>query len=1198
MASDRSAADVLLARLIDEFAERYRRGERPSVQEYADRYPDLADDIRDLFPAMAEIEEAKEERRAAEAPALPPLRQLGDYRILREVGRGGMGVVYEAEQVSLGRHVALKVLPAQMGQDARQRRRFEREARAAAKLHHTNIVPVFGVGEDDGVSYYVMQFIQGLGLDGVIDELRRLRAVGQVSNLPHKDLTAADVAQSLLAGRFRPPSDKTEEGSSERPAPPPPADTPGPPFAATGRLSAGSSLSAASVSLPGQGGGERPAQARRLTYWQSVASIGVQVAEALEYAHKQGVLHRDVKPSNLLLDTHGTVWVTDFGLAKADDQANLTQTGDLLGTLRYMPPEAFEGRADARGDVYALGLTLYELLAFQPAFDDSDRNRLIKQVTTQEPARLGRRNPEVPRDLETVVHKAIDRDPARRYATAAELAADLERFVRDEPIRARRVSLPERLARWARHHKGVAAALSAIALLLALVTVASSLAAVRFRTLAGERELARSAADDERQKAVQAHQAERWARYRANIAAAASALQLHNIDPTRRSLEEAPEEYHNWEWRHLYNQLDGSRSVLRGHEGAVSAVAISPDGKRLASGSADGTARLWDTATGELIAVLDGHGGVRQVAFSPDGKWLASGAEDVRLWDAASGAARGTLDTAKEQVAALAWSADGRHLAAGGPAGRLYVFDAATGRQVAVLRCSPTNPALAFRPDGRHVAANVPPGDVYVWETETGREVAVLRGRTAEVLSVAYSPDGRRIATGSIYPDNRVRLWDATGREIAVGQGHTNRIKCVAFSPDGKTLASSSFDQTVRLWDGLTGEPLAALRGHSNFVKELAFSPDGRHLVSASTDQTLRLWDVAKKQLISVLRGHGGDVVGVAYSRDGTLIASACEDATVRLWDAELAARNGVLDGHTSYVYDVAFSPDGKQVASAAWDGTVRLWDPTTGRQTGLLRYEDEGAQILSALAYSPDGKQLAVVVREYGVSLWDVASGKAAHTWRVSTGYWKADTRPAWDPRGKLLAAGSVEGPVRLWDAATRQEVATLSGHQGCSSDVAFRPDGAQIATGGEDGTVRLWDAATREPVAVLRGHSAKVNRIAYSADGRLLASGSGDRTVRLWDTDAAREVGVLQLGSAVYGVAWSPDGTRLACACADNTIRLWDLATRKEVCELRGHEKYVHAVAFSPDGTRLASASGDFTVRIWDALPLHERTRLAPAR
>ena len=243
-------------------------------------------------------------------------------------------------------------------------------------------------------------------------------------------------------------------------------------------------LSSSSVVLPGTGRADSKSKRRKPTYWQSVATIGVQVADALEYAHKQGIRHRDVKPSNLLLDTHGTVWVTDFGLAKADDQQNLTHTGDILGTLRYMPPEAFEGKTDARSDVYSLGLTLYEMLAFRPAFDEKDRRRLIKQVTDEEPPRLGKLNRQLPQDLETIVHKAIDKDAKARYASAGEFSDDLQRFIEDEPIRARKVSQAERLRRWCRRHPAVALLTTTVTLLLLTLAVGATITAGRLGRLA------------------------------------------------------------------------------------------------------------------------------------------------------------------------------------------------------------------------------------------------------------------------------------------------------------------------------------------------------------------------------------------------------------------------------------------------------------------------------------------------------------------------------------------------------------------------------------------------------------------------------------------------------------------------------------------------------------------------------------------
>jgi formylglycine-generating enzyme required for sulfatase activity/serine/threonine protein kinase len=453
MSEDDLSSGDPFGEIADEFVEAVRRGERPSVEEFARRYPEHADAIRDMLPALALMEQAKSaadpselRRQAKAAAAVPPLRQLGDYQILREVGRGGMGVVYEAQQLSLGRHVAIKVLPTHALLDPRQLGRFQREARAAARLHHTNIVPVFGVGEQDGLHYFVMQFIKGIGLDVVLDELRRLR-------LPHgkpaptrrdvpvrtADVTpnaSADaVARGLLsadrtAGQGGQPPDNSQHQGADAPRPP---DT------------------SATVHLPGQAEGSTLSESGG-QYWQSVARVGMQVADALAHAASQGVLHRDIKPSNLLLDETGHVWITDFGLAKADDGDNLTHTGDVIGTLRYMAPERFNGQGDLRSDVYSLGLTLYEMLALRPAYDEVDRNKLFRQVMHDEPARPRKLNPGVPRDLETVVLKAIARDPAQRYQTPAEMAEDLKRFVEDRPVRARRASEAEKLWRWCRRN--------------------------------------------------------------------------------------------------------------------------------------------------------------------------------------------------------------------------------------------------------------------------------------------------------------------------------------------------------------------------------------------------------------------------------------------------------------------------------------------------------------------------------------------------------------------------------------------------------------------------------------------------------------------------------------------------------------------------------------------------------------------------
>ncbi len=485
---DRDPIDLM----AESFLERYRRGERPSIDEYAARYPELADEIRELLPALVQLENDFSVggatgtfdggSRAATLKGAP--RRLGDYTILREVGRGGMGVVYEAVQQSLGRHVALKVLPWQELGNPSQLERFALEARSAARLHHSNIVPVFGVGEHDGTHFYAMQFIRGQGLDEVIAELRRLRrpadspaAPGPTAPAPAAATVAATVAHGLMTGRFGAPTTAADEVPdapatfTERPPP--------------------STASAASALIPGSefaGSSER-------RYYRQVARVGLQVAEALAYAHGQGILHRDIKPSNLLVDTQGTVWITDFGLAKAEGSEGPTRTGDIVGTLRYMGPERFDGRSDRRSDVYALGATLYELLSLEPVFGEANRGKLIDRILHDPPTPPRKLDRHIPKDLETIVLKALAKEPARRYRDAAAMAEDLRRVVEDRPVLARRISTAEQVWRWCHRRPAVASLLGLVLLLMVGGTVAATLAARHFRNLATLEAEARGEAD-------------------------------------------------------------------------------------------------------------------------------------------------------------------------------------------------------------------------------------------------------------------------------------------------------------------------------------------------------------------------------------------------------------------------------------------------------------------------------------------------------------------------------------------------------------------------------------------------------------------------------------------------------------------------------------------------------------------------------
>lgn len=463
--------------LADEFAARCRRGELPSVAEYAAKYPQYADAIEELLPAVAMMEQFRADERArreavarqSRAAAVPG--HLGDFDVIQEIGRGGMGIVYEAEQKSLGRRVALKVLPRHVLLLDKDLKRFQREARTAARLHHTNIVPVFGVGDQDGLHYYVMPLVRGVGLDEVLRELRsptESSAASAASTASQFDL--ASVVRSLTARRFG-----ASPASAELPADAS-ADTTASCRSLTRRLRPSQEdHTEAGAPAHRRDRGARRGCDRRAKHWRAVARIGVQAAEALDYAHAQGMLHRDIKPGNLLVDEGGVIYVADFGLARAVDSSEASRSGEVVGTLRYMAPEQLRGEADARSDVYALGLTLYELLTLRPAFEDTDRRRFADgRPAAPEPAPPRKIDPAVPCDLETIVLKCLAAEPSKRYATAAELGADLRRFLDDRPIRARRATLVERAWRWCRRNPALAG-VSALAGVLLIAFVGTGL---------------------------------------------------------------------------------------------------------------------------------------------------------------------------------------------------------------------------------------------------------------------------------------------------------------------------------------------------------------------------------------------------------------------------------------------------------------------------------------------------------------------------------------------------------------------------------------------------------------------------------------------------------------------------------------------------------------------------------------------------
>jgi WD40 repeat protein/serine/threonine protein kinase len=1140
--SDATADGISVEMLAEEFLERKRRGEKPSVAEYLGRHPHLADEIRDFFPVLGLVEDYKPGSGdatgsfgGAEIPGLQkPLQRLGDYRILRMVGSGGMGVVYEAEQESLGRRVALKVMAGQRLSDPSQLARFTREAKAAARLHHTNIVPVFGVGEADGVHYYAMQFIHGQGLDAVLRELERLEAGQECPAEPTVagagDVSAVSVALSLRAGRFA-LAGVTMETDAELF----PEDSNGPRVSEPTHVSVASAMS--SLGLSGQS-----------AYVRSVARISQQAAEGLAYAHEQGILHRDVKPSNLLLDAHGVLWITDFGLAKATTDSNLTHTGDILGTIRYMAPERFHGKCDARSDIYALGLTLYELLAKRPAFEEVDRGRLLNQVTTAKPRPLQHLDREIPRDLVTIVQKAVEREPSHRYQTAAEMANDLRRFLEDRPIAARPITAAEQLWRWCKRNPlaaGLAACLLA-SLVIGLVAVSGLF--VNLRTVAEERRRLYLA---ERERSGQLRIAEALANRRYYIARMNLVQRFWEdngeCEGFLNTLAQQLPEYQlgidrrGWEWHFWQRKLATDHVTLNGHAGVVNNVAFSPDGTRVASVGDDQLVKVWDVPTGHESFTLKGHTApLFGVAFSPDGKKIASAGQDqtLKLWDASS-----QLET----------------LTLKGHTGTVY--------------------GVAFSPDGKRIASASEDKTVRLWDAKTGFETLTLKGHTREVHGVAFSPDGSHIASAS--RDRTVVLWDsASGLKTLTLNGHSDGVFAVAFSPDGSHAASASYDRTVKVWSATTGQETLTFREHSGSVNCVAFSPDGSCIASAGDDRKVRVWDAATGREVDTLTGNSGYVYGVAFSPDGSRIASAGNDRTVKVWYGGVGREELTLKGHSGWVHAVAFSPDGSRIASAGRDRTVKVWNATAGHEELTLRGH---TSLVFDVAFSPDGSRIASASNDRTMKIWDAATGLEMISFNGDSG----DVHGvAFNRDGTRVASAGDDRTVKVWDAASGHEVFALEGHLDRVRSVAFSPDGTRVVSAGDDRTVRVWDVARGKAVFRVEGHGRPVLQAVFSLDGSRIASAGADQTVCVWDSATGQRVLALKGHTGwVASAAFSPDGLRIASAGVDRTVRIWDGITGQETLRLEGHTGSIYRVAFSPDGSRIVSSSEDGTVRVWDA-------------
>jgi WD40 repeat protein len=1119
---------------------------------------------------------------------LPTGPVVGDYELLEVLGRGGMGVVFRARQRSLDRLVALKMIQGAADADAEGRRRFRAEAEALARLQHPNIVQIYEVGEQDGTPFFSLEYVAGGNL------------------------------QEHLAGRPQPPA--------------------------------------------------------------TAAGLVRTLALAVHYAHERGIVHRDLKPANILLqktevrsqkseDRRQKVdagdrrpspsdlcpltsvlcpKVSDFGLAKhLAGAANLTRSGDVLGTPCYMAPEQANGgnRVGPAADLYALGAILYELLTGRPPFLADSALETLNQILQLDPTPPSRWQPGVPRDLETICLKCLEKEPGRRYASGQELADDLGRYLDGQPIAARRVGVGERIAKWARRHPGVAALLAAL-VAVTLAGAAFVLLSWRDAEQARQQEAAARLEAEEAQKQAEAakHQAEQkadqalkanrdtqrataklaalrgqalceegevaagllWLARGLELAAAAGAADLEPGIRTNLA------QWQQW-------LLPPPRLSPR-HGTPVMAVAFSPDGQTMATGAwwwkhnvpnTPAEVQLWKVGTWEQIGKPMLHPEpVRALAFGPDGTALLSTSLDgkARLWDVATCEMRFAPLAHRGRTHVAAFTRDGRAAMTGGSVwvntylgkflkgGEVCFWDTATGQRLGEP-LDLDSPVLsgAFGPDDGHFLVGCLDKTARWFSYPTRQQVGPALGHPGAVWAVAVSPDGRTVLTAG--DDGSARLYDvATRKQVGTTLHHTLAVTSAAFSPDGGFVLTGSGVVTgshpsdlwtrlgeVRLWDAATGRQVGHTLEHHMKVHAVAFSPDGQWFASGSEDGHARLWPALPAAARPTLLPQAAGGTLPRFSPDGKLLA-VVGDRHVHCWDVATRRLAFALPYQKFKEHEpaVAFSPDGQTLVAAGMDGKAHLWDAATGRP----RREplDHQGPIL-AVAFSPDGRTLATAGGASTTRRWDVASGReVGPALTFSEG---AHNHVAFSPDGRLLVIGAEVGEVRVWDAATGQPAGPPFPGGPHLKSLSFRPDGKAVLVTRHPyqfpGHAHLWDVAAGKPVGVALPDAGLQGIV--SPDGRFFLALNPHRPfARLGDAATGKPIGPpLAHRQPVLAGAVSPDSRLALTGSHDHTARLWDTATGQPLGWPLMHNAPVEGVAFHPDGRWVATTTQDKGVRLW---------------